>query len=37
MDGGGHTNPPLCTVILSAIAFEISVWVTLERNLPLRE
>ncbi len=37
MDGGGHTTPPLCTVISCPKAFEISVWVTLERNLPLRE
>ncbi len=37
MDGGGHSIPPLCTSILNARAFDIYVWVTLERNLPLRE
>ena len=37
MDGGGHTTPPLCTMISFEKAFEIFVWVTLERNLPLRE
>ncbi len=37
MDGGGHTTPPLCTGNYSITAFEISVWVTLERNIPLRE
>lgn len=41
MDGGGHSIPPLCTSVFNAYAFahvfDIYVWVTLERNLPLRE
>lgn len=37
MDGGGHSIPPLCASVENAHAFDIYVWVTLERNLPLRE
>ena len=37
---GGHSIPPLCTVdfvSLVAKAEKITVWLTLERNLPKRE